>query len=420
MKRILIIYPHWPPSNLAGVHRPRLVANFIHEFNWQPVVLTVDPKFYEEAPDPDIHRTVSEVIEVHYVNAFKPLKRFRFFGDIGIRAFIQLYRKAIELTEKSKIDFIWIPVPSFYVALLGRLIFNKTDIPYGIDYIDPWVNGFTNYERLFSKAWLSNWLAKILEPYAVKKAALISGVASSYYMPVIDRNFKSRSVEHVGMPYGFDPNDHKIKLEGLQYPWSNLPGCIPLIYAGAFLPKSHLFIELLFKSIAGLKSDHKWNENVHLYFLGTGSYPGKTISDFALEYNISSSIHEIPLRFPFLHILNFLSASSGVMVIGSTEKHYTASKIFQSLLSLRPVFAVFHNESSAVSILKQAKAGNYLCEYDENMDIAGLESSICDTFNSFVKQEGKWKPELEALSKYSSRQSAFLLAQKLDSITSKK
>ena len=27
MKRILIIYPHWPPSNLVGVHRVRLIAN---------------------------------------------------------------------------------------------------------------------------------------------------------------------------------------------------------------------------------------------------------------------------------------------------------------------------------------------------------------------------------------------------------
>lgn len=420
MKNILIIYPHWPPSNLAGVHRPRLIANFIHKYGWHPIVLTVDSEFYEELPDPDIIKTVSPAIEVYYVNAMKPLNRFRFFGDIGIRSFRQLYKKAIELTKKKEIDFIWIPVPSFYTAILGRLIFDKTNIPYGIDYIDPWVNGFTNYERVFSKAWLSNCLAKLLEPYAVKKAALISGVATSYYQPVLDRNFKNKAIEHVGMPYGFDPHDHEIRLEGLKYPWDNIPDCIPMVYAGAFLPHSHLFMELLFKSIRKLKSEGKWNQNIHLYFLGTGVYPGKTITGYAQENKISDSIHEISQRFPFLHVLNFLAASSGVMVIGSTEKHYTASKIFQSLLSGRPLFAIFHKESSVVSILKQAEASTFLCAYTEEINKAEMESSIYNTFFSFIHPKKGWSPRFEAIDKYSARQSSFLLAQKLDLITLKK
>src|ERR1019366_4670600 len=133
-KNLLIIYPHWPPSNLAGVHRPRLIANYIHEFGWQPIVLTVKSEFYEEEPDTDIAKTVSPLIKVIYVNAFKPLKRFRFFGDIGLRSFYQLYKGALKILNTSKIDFIWIPIPSFYVAVLGRLIHTKTGIPYGIDY----------------------------------------------------------------------------------------------------------------------------------------------------------------------------------------------------------------------------------------------------------------------------------------------
>lgn len=418
MKKLLIIYPHWPPSNLAGIHRPRLIANFIHEFGWQPIVLTVNSKYYEEKPDPDITKTVSDKIDVHYTDAYKPLNRFRFFGDIGIRAFRQLQRKALELIEKEKIDFIWIPIPSFYTAVLGRLLYNKTKVKYGIDYIDPWVNGFTNYERVLSKAWISNNLAKMLEPYSVKKASLLSGVATSYYAPVIERNFKNKKIEHVGMPYGFDPNDHKIKIENIKYPWDTIPGCIPFIYAGAFLPKSHLFIDLLFKSIASLIAEQKWNSKVHLYFIGTGVYPGKTITDYAKQYKIENLVHEIPSRFPFLHVLNFLSAAEGVMVIGSTEKHYTASKIFQSLLSRKPVFAILHSESSAASILELTHADEYLTKYTENQTEKELEHSIYNTLLSFVDRKKLWAPQLNALSSFSARESAFKLAQKLDLIIS--
>ena len=48
MKNMLIIYPHWPPSNLAGVHRARLISNFLPDFGWHPIVLTVKEIYYEE------------------------------------------------------------------------------------------------------------------------------------------------------------------------------------------------------------------------------------------------------------------------------------------------------------------------------------------------------------------------------------
>ena len=37
MKTVLIIYPHWPPSNLVGVHRVRLIANHLHAQDWHPL-----------------------------------------------------------------------------------------------------------------------------------------------------------------------------------------------------------------------------------------------------------------------------------------------------------------------------------------------------------------------------------------------
>jgi hypothetical protein len=42
MKKILIITPHYPPSNLAAVHRSRLFAQHLPSFGWEPVILTVD------------------------------------------------------------------------------------------------------------------------------------------------------------------------------------------------------------------------------------------------------------------------------------------------------------------------------------------------------------------------------------------
>ncbi len=411
MKNILIIYPHWPPSNLAGVHRARLISNFLPDFDWHPIILTVKHKYYEEKPDFDFIKTVSQETEVIYTDARK-IGKTRIIGDIGLRSFNHLKKEALKIIQERKIDFIWIPIPSFYVATLGRILHNKTKTPYGIDYIDPWVRDISNRKNIRSR--LSNIVAKILEPYSVKKASLISGVSTPYYQPVLDKNFKNKKIEHVGMPYGFAPNDHKVVVKNIKYPWDNYSKCKPIIYAGAFLPLSGYFTELLFKNIRKLKDEGKLDSQIKLFFIGTGNYAHKSITEYAKEAGIENIVIEIRERFPFLHILNLLSNAYGVMIIGSTEKHYTASKTYQSLLSEKPVFTIFHGKSSAVEIMNECNAANYTVSFFENKNKVDFENEIKKTFINFVNQNKKWQPDLKALDKYSAKESARKLIEAIE------
>ncbi len=379
------------------------------ELGWQPIVITVKEDYFDEEPDPDFKKTFRDHYEVHRVNAFKAGKP-RIIGDIGLRAFWQLYKAAKKLIATKKIDFIWIPIPSFYTALLGRIIHDKTGIPYGIDYIDPWVRDITNQSDL--RARLSQTIARNLEPYAVKKAALITGVSTPYYQPVIDRNFKTAPV-HAGMPYGFDPDDHKIELEGLKLPWNDQPNCKPWLYAGAFLPNSHLFVQSFFETVAALRAEGKWDDTVRLYFVGTGPYPAKRITAYAKDYGLEDIVIEHRERFPFLHILNFLSKADRVMLFGSTERHYTASKTFQCLLSKKPLLSMLHNESSAVEVIKQTHADAFLMAYEDT----DSKSTIINRLRPMLEQfqnDVEWTVNLKPLDDYTSKQSAKVLADAMD------
>lgn len=411
MKTVLIIYPHWVPANLAGVQRPRLIGNYLTQFGWKPLLLTVESQYYEEPLDPLMEKTVSEDIEVIYTKAYKVTSP-RLIGDIGLRAYPFLKNRALQICRTRKIDFIWIPIPSFYTAVLGRQLHDKTTIPYGIDYIDPWVRNITNQNDM--RARLSQLVARNLEPYAVKKAALITGVSTPYYQPVIDRNFKTPPV-HAGMPYGFDPNDHAIALKNLKLPWSALPNCKPWIYAGAFLPNSHLFLESFFEAIAKLKKAGQWDEAIRLFFIGTGQYPAKRITAYAEEHGLQTIVTEHRERFPFLHVLNFLSKADKVMLLGSTEKHYTASKTFQCLLSKRPLFSMLHAESSAVAVIKEANADAYLYPYHEGDKKTDIAKKLYPILKKIQAVEN-WNPHLEALEAYTSKQSAKVLADAMNEV----
>lgn len=408
-KKLLILYSHWPPSNLAGVHRARLIGNMLHKFDWDVQVITVHEDFYEETLDHDLEKLVSPNIKVHKVDA-RPVSGLRVYGDIVLRARTNLIDKAIEVINDWKPDFMWVPIPSFYMGPVARKVFDRTGIPYGIDYIDPWVDGFTDARKFGSRGWLSNVMAKRLEPVSVKKASLISGVAKAYYQPVLDRNFAGKEVIDVAMPYGFDPGDHKVHLDNIEFPWAEDE--IGFVYAGAFLPKSRTFVQQLFRAFSKLLSEGKVSSKVKLCFLGTGFYAGKTILEYAIEAGVDAHVHEVHDRLPFLYILNLLGRARGVMVIGSTEAHYTASKTFQSVLSERPLFAMLHKESSAVTVLNDANAADYVVTYEDGMTEERIGEACEEVFGRFlnVSQEAEgWKPNFSALDKYSSEASARIL-----------
>ena len=72
-------------------------------------------------------------------------------------------------------------------------------------------------------------------------------------------------------------------------------------------------------------------------------------------------VEEHPGRIPYVDALNHLTLSDAVLVLGSTEPHYTPSKVFQAMLSGRPVLAMLHEDSSAwVEMIRSTHAGTAL------------------------------------------------------------
>ena len=383
MKKILILYPHFPPSNLAGVHRPRLFAQHLPAFGWEPVILTVHEDFYEETPDHNLVKLLPAALRIEKVNAFK---RMGPIGDVGLRGFFQLYKRAKQLLRKEKFDFLYIPVPSYYCALLGRLLHSATGIPYGIDYIDPWVHFFPGSEKVFSRHWLSTNLAKFLEPIAVKKAALITGVAEGYYQPMLERNPHLKKIVAGAMPYGGEAKDHEIvhALGNSPYLFSKKKEKFQLVYAGAMLPKAYEPLEKILAVIADNKKDFA---DVEFHFIGTGSSPndvnGHNIKPLAVKYGLwENIIFEYPARIPYLDVLVHLDIADAVFILGSTEPHYTPSKVYQAILAQKPILAVLHEASSAVKVIRESGAGKVL-SFAGPGDTEKLKNCFANHFSAF-------------------------------------
>jgi hypothetical protein len=385
LKKILILYPHFPPSNLAGVHRARLFAQHLPTFGWEPTILTVHENFYEEKLDINLVKLLPKDLRIEKVTAFST-KKVRLIGDIGLRGFFQLYKKAKTLLKSEQYDFLYIPIPSFYSALLGRILYKKTGIKYGIDYIDPWVHIFPGSNKLFSRHWLSTKLAKLLEPIAIKRASLITGVAEGYYQSVLERNPHLKNIITGAMPYGGEQKDHAIvsSLHIEPYLFKKNNAKIQFVYAGAMLPKAYEPLEQIFKAI--VSNIVEFND-VEFHFIGTGKSAndmiGYNIKPLAEKYNLWQNIvFEYPARIPYLDVLVHLNIADAVFILGSTEPHYTPSKVYQAILCEKPILAVLHKESSAVKVIEDANAG-LAVSFNGEKDINFIHQNFVSSFILF-------------------------------------
>ena len=390
-KKILIITSHYPPSNLAGVHRARLFAQHLLSFGWEPIILTVDEQFYEENLDWNLVKLLPTEQRIEKVNAFKITKP-RLIGDIGLRAFFQLRKRAIEIIDKEKIDFIYIPIPSFYIALLGPYLKKKTGVNYGIDYIDPWVHIFPGSDKTFSRHWFTTQVAKLLEPIAVKNASLITGVADGYYQGVISRNPHLINTCVFGsMPYGGEVLDHEmaIKLNLAPYLFQKNSKC-QLVYAGAMLPKAYDLLEIIFSEISKHNTEF---EQIEFHFIGTGRTPndlnGFNIKPLAQKYGLWETIvYEYPQRIPYLEVLIHLNVADAIFVLGSTEPHYSPSKVYQAVLSKKNVYAVLHRESTAVNVIENTGVG-YVLKFDLEAGIEKIRENFIKSFFAFISNNAE-------------------------------
>jgi hypothetical protein len=420
MKRIALVTGHFAPSNLVGGQRARLWSQYLPEFGWEPIIVTGDPAMYEEKPDPDLELLVPKGLRVIHAPTYSN-RPIRLVGDIGVRAFLGCYRVLADLACKGEVDFIVITIPSNFLACVGRLIHRRYGIPFGIDYIDPWVHVWPGVEKVFSRAWGAHHLGNILEPWAVKGISLVTGMSPGYAGGMLERNPEVEKTAVVAsMPMGGAAEDFNV-VRGLHRPtflFKQGDGRINLIYAGALLPKGFGVLDAFLSGLGALRETApKLAEQLCAHFVGTGTSPddpnGYQVLPRAERLGVAQMVNEHPHRIGYVDTLNHLMQSNAILVLGSTEPHYTPSKVFQGILSRRPIFGILHKDSTAVDMVHRARAGQVLTLTETELPTAAQVAASLKSLlegNTYDAAAVDW----EAFEAYTARESTRLFVEALD------
>ena len=363
MRRVLMVTPHFPPDSSAASHRVRLLAPHLPAAGWRPTIVTVEPGRYENRLDPRLADLIPSSLDVVRARAWPARWTRRIgVGDLGLRAFAGLRRACRSLLSRDAFDALFITVYPVYPALLGPQLKAEFGIPFVLDYQDPWVgewgksvgggaDGSPDWKSRMSRR-LGQWL----EPRAVQAADALVAVSQGTIDGIVDRIPSASQVPHDVIPVGFEPQDFEClrahpRASGV---FDAGDGLVHLCYVGTLLPTGVDTLRLLLTGLARLREMNPVAARLRLHFFGTSNQSSADrlrAMPVAAECGVADLVTENPGRLDYFDALGALVQADAILLLGSSETHYTASKLGPALLARRPVLALYNEASSVVSML---------------------------------------------------------------------
>ena len=206
----MIITYYWPPAGGSGVQRWMYFSKYLSQFNFQPIILSVNPSYASYSSIDKILENEASNIESYKTFSLEPLKFYSLFKSNRIipqsvipkktlfdnfLAFIRLnffipdarigwnpfaLKKALKIIRDQKIKYIITTGPPHSTHLIGLKVKNITEVKWLADFRDPWQEIF--YLKNFFRF---NYIKKLdlrLEKKVLSSAnAIITTVGEKYH-----------------------------------------------------------------------------------------------------------------------------------------------------------------------------------------------------------------------------------------------
>ncbi|MGI0487671.1 glycosyltransferase [Pantanalinema rosaneae CENA516] len=376
---------------------------YFREFGWEAHILTVQPDQVEHASDDRLYQALPKNLRITYSRAF-PVQFTRKFGlgNLGLRCLPFLAQAGDRLLATSSFDLVFFSTTIFPVMILGDRWQRKFGIPYVLDFQDPWrVDAAPTRQRPGGRLRyaVDKWMASILEPQALRRVSQIVSVSPAYPHQLQQRYPWLRPEQFTVLPFGAPEQDFA-QLASLQIQQSIFDpkdGNRHWVYVGRGGTDMELALRSLFLAIRTERDrqPEQWNR-VRLHFVGT-SYTAnqlhQPIAAIAQEYGIADQVTEHPQRLPYFEAQQVLQDSDAILLIGSDDPTYTASKLYPGILARKPILAIFHHQSSVVDILRQCHAGRVISFSSANTP-ADLHLQLTTYLREFQEFAKGYQPEI--------------------------
>lgn len=395
-KKVLIITYYWPPAGGPGVQRWLKFIKYLPDFNIQPIVYIPENPTYPIL-DENLVSEVSEKTLILKNKIFEPYQIAAYFsknkskklsaGIITIQkkqTFLERFlltirgnlfipdarflwiNPSIKFLEKyileNKIDTIITSGPPHSLHLIGLKLKQKLDLKWLADFRDPWTT--IGYHKDLK---LSDYAKKRHE--SLEKTVLNSAdqiIVTSKSTKKDFQKLTSKPIEVI--TNGFDSEE--IEPQVLDTKFS-------LAHIGSFLSERNPIIlwEVLSELI---KEIHDFKNHLELKLVGTTSQEViQTIENF----NLTSFVNNIGYV-SHLKSIEFQKRSQILLLIeidSAATKSIIPGKIFEYMVSERPILAIGPKGSDFAEIIEDTKTGVFI-NYSEKEKLKSTLKSFYEDF----------------------------------------
>lgn len=386
-KKVLIITYYWPPSGGAGVQRWLKFAKYLPEFDWEPIVLTVnadqasypqrDESLLHECEDINTVRTktfelyslytslkknkeipyggFSNEQEPNFVQKAARFARGNFFIPDPRKGWNKYaISKAKELIKEHNIEVVISTSPPHSTQLIGLEIKKSfPNIKWIADFRDPWTDIYF-YDKFFPTKIARNIDSKY-ESKVVNNSNVTLAVSQSI-QKMLKNRYSDSKIEVI--TNGYDSSDFdKIDL-------STISKNKEIVYTGTLTTDYPLkeivdiakkFNKIIFRFIGSTPREFRElieQEGVRANFIFEKTIPHNQIISRMLEAGI------------LLLLIPKVPQNEGILT----------GKLFEYLGAKSPILAIGPNDGDAEKIIAQTKSGKYFT-YDsiQNIDSKEME-----------------------------------------------
>ncbi len=385
-RRILIVSPNFPPINTPDHQRVRMSLPYLEASGWKTYILALDPIVRRNYNlDRSLENTLPPGVKIVRTGALpKPPIKALGEANLAVRCLPYMKKAGAAVIAHEKIDLVYFSTTMFPVMALGPYWQKRFGIPYVVDFQDPWRSDYYKKPKAFAppggriKYGLSQLVARVLEPYTLQRVNHIISVSPAYVTQLRKRYPWLRESQFTVLPFGAPEQDFEClrSLDVRQQIFDPNDGNRHWVYVGRGGKDLAPALRILFSAIrlARDRNPENW-KSVKLYFVGTDYAPGeravKTVQPIAEEFGIDDLVTEYPHRVPYFEALRILVDSDAILLVGSDDPGYTASKLYPCILAKRPILAVFHKQSTVVKILRDCNGGRAIT-FDSDDTPAGL------------------------------------------------
>tara|TARA_R110002073_G_scaffold236096_1_gene397293 strand:+ start:4945 stop:6225 length:1281 start_codon:yes stop_codon:yes gene_type:complete len=401
-KKVLIITYYWPPAGGPGVQRWLKFIKYLPDFNIEPIVyIPKNPNYpiIDESLVADIPKNLT-IIKQPIVEPYKLASKFSKGQSTTISKGIIPDKKKQNVMERLmlfvrgnffipdarkkwvkpsvnylstyirdyNIDTIITTGPPHSLHLIGEQLKSRLDIKWIADFRDPWTT--IGYHKKLKLTPMARKRHRFLESKVLNAADKIVVTSNN-----TKQNFLSltkKPIEVITNGYDYEPVGNV-----------ELDTKFSLAHIGSLLSDRNP--EVLWEVLDELVTNNKiFASMLQLNFVGSVS---KDVLRSLERHNLSQYVNLIGYV-PHKQAIEYQKKSQVLLLIeidSEETKCIIPGKLFEYMVSSRPILAIGPKESDVQNILRATNTGNYFLYSDHD----AIKEAVLDMFQAFRSSELK-------------------------------